>query len=473
MQLDVPLKAIAQALLPKQIAARLKTIRTDSLSDEYQQWRHRFLLERLHLAVWIAIIAYPTFIIMSLFVAAALNATGDPNTAVSQEKILLLLIDSTATELCLLLCLTLLKIKRARRFPEFLFLGFSWSVTLFSQILATFRGEAHLDSLSWFMMFPIQATLMPVRWTLHLLSQIGALGYYFGVNLLLGLKDPNIKKIPVSIVNSQVALIFFWLCFICILGVYLYERLQQSEFESRQQLRVFLHAVSHDLRNPVLGTLMVLKNLLKQPGEKVQVSRSILERIADSSDRQLELINSLIETHAAEIRGIVVHCQPLQLSLLVQSAIADLQPMFAKEQATLTNLILDDLPLVNADPLQLSRVYQNLIANALNHNPPGLNITLDAKLEGDWVHCTVADNGVGMSQQQCEKLFNLYFRGDQKRQSVGLGLGLYLCRQIITAHGGEIGVNSRIGEGTNFWFRLPVALSPPIASVYSTSREAI
>ena len=214
---------------------------------------------------------------------------------------------------------------------------------------------------------------------------------------------------------------------------------------------------------------MVLKNLLKQPGEKVQVSRSILERIADSSDRQLELINSLIETHAAEIRGIVVHCQPLQLSLLVHSAIADLQPMFAKEQATLNNLILDNLPLVNADPLQLSRVYQNLIANALNHNPPGLNVTLEAKLEGEWVYCTVADNGVGMSQQQCEKLFNLYFRGDQKRQSVGLGLGLYLCRQIITAHGGEIGVNSRLGEGTTFWFRLPVALSPPIASVYSTS----
>jgi signal transduction histidine kinase len=455
MQLDVPLKAIVQALLPKQIATRLKTIKTDSLSDEYQQWQHRFLLERLHLAVWIAIIAYPTFIIMSLFVAAALNATGDPNTAVSQEKILLLLIDSTATELCLLLCLTLLRINR--------------SVTLLSQILATFRGEANLDSLSWFMMFPIQATLMPVRWTLHFVSQIGALGYYFGVNLIFGLSDPNIKKIPISVVNAQFALIFFWLCFICNLGVYLYERLQLREFESRQQLRVFLHAVSHDLRNPVLGTLMVLKNLLKQPGEKVQVSRSILERIEDSSDRQLELINSLIETHAAEIRGIVVHCQPLQLSLLVQSAIADLQPMFAKEQATLTNLILDDLPLVNADPLQLSRVYQNLIANALNHNPPGLNVTLDAKLEGDWVHCTVADNGVGMNQQQCEKLFNLYFRGDQKRQSVGLGLGLYLCRQIITAHGGEIGVNSRVGEGTTFWFKLPVALSPPIASVYSTS----
>jgi signal transduction histidine kinase len=460
MQLSVPLKAIA---------THFKKVRTDSLSADYKKWQHRFLLERLHLAVWIAIIAFPTFFILSLFIAEALNATGDPSKAVSQEQIVLLLLDSTATELCLFLCLALLRTPWARRYPQALFLGFSWSVTLLSQILATPRGEAQLDTLSWFMMFPIQATLIPVRWSLHLVSQVGALGYYFGVNLFFGLSDPDIKRVPVEVVNAQVALSFFWLCSICTLGVYLYEHLQQSEFESRQQLRVFLHAVSHDLRNPVLGTLMVLRNLLQLPGEKVQVSRSILERIADSSDRQLELINSLIETHDAEIRGIVLHCQPLQLSLLVEAAIADLQPMLAKEQAHLTNLIQADLPLVNADPLQLARVYQNLIANALKHNPPSLSITLDAQIEGDWVLCTVTDNGVGMRKEQCEKLFDLYFRGDQKRRSVGLGLGLYLCRQIITAHGGEIGVQSRLGEGTTFWFTLPVAVSPLTNSVYPTS----
>ena len=465
MQLNLPLKAIAKARLIKQIATQLKKIQTDTITDEYQEWRHRFLLERLHLAAWITLIAYPTFLIMSLFAAATVNATGDPRDAVSQAQILTWLIDFAATELCVLLCLTLLRINKARRYPEILFLGLSCSITLLSQIQATFRGEAQLDTLSWFMMFPIQATLIPVRWTLHLVSQVGAVGYYFSMNLVFGLVDPDIKRIPVSVVNAQVALIFFWLCFICNLGVYLYERLQQREFESRQQLRVFLHAVSHDLRNPVLGILMVLRNLLKQPGEKVPVSRSILERIAESSDRQLDLINSLIETHAAEVRGVVVHCQPLQLNLLVQSAIADLQPILTKEQATLINLIPNKLSLVNADPLQLSRVYQNLIANALNHNPPGLNIKLDAKLEGDWVRCTVMDNGVGMSSQQCDKLFDLYFRGEQKRHSVGLGLGLYLCRQILTAHGGDIGVDSGLGEGTTFWFKLPIAVSPPISSI--------
>jgi signal transduction histidine kinase len=63
-----------------------------------------------------------------------------------------------------------------------------------------------------------------------------------------------------------------------------------------------------------------------------------------------------------------------------------------------------------------------------------------------------------MSQQQSAKLFDLYFRGSQKRQSVGLGLGLYLCRQIITAHGGKIGVQTHPGDGATFWFTLPVAV---------------
>ena len=451
MQLSSPLKAIVR---------HLKTVQIDSLSKEYKQWRHRFLLERLHLATWIAVLAYPTFLIVTLFTFAALNATGDPSQAVSQEKIVRELLDFTVIELCLLLCLTLLRSPGARRYPELLFLGLSWSVTLLPQLLATFRGEALLVTLSWFMMFPIQATLMPVRWPLHLFSQVGALGYYFVLNLLFGLYDPNIKRLPVAVVNIQVALIFFWLCFICDLGVYLYERLQLKEFESRTQLRVFLHAVSHDLRNPVLGTLMVLKNLLQQSEEKIQISRSILQRIADSSERQLELINSLIDTHAAEVRGVMLHCQHLQLSPLIQGALADLQPILTKEQTTIINLIPPDIPLVNADPLQLSRVYQNLIANALNHNPPGLSITLDAKVEGDWIRCIVADNGVGMTKEQSERLFDLYFRGSQQRQSVGLGLGLYMCRQIITAHGGEIGVNSSLGTGATFWFTLPLAVPP-------------
>jgi signal transduction histidine kinase len=139
-------------------------------------------------------------------------------------------------------------------------------------------------------------------------------------------------------------------------------------------------------------------------------------------------------------------------------------------------------------------VYENLISNALRYNRPGLHLTLNAEvIEGKtrkqgkilqpkstiqdasysggflrnpapqnpkseirWVRCTVSDNGVGMTQQQCDRAFDLYTRGPNKRQSLSLGLGLYMCRQIITAHGGEIGVISNPGNGATFWFTLPI-----------------
>ncbi|HEY9300417.1 MAG TPA: hybrid sensor histidine kinase/response regulator [Phormidium sp.] len=233
-------------------------------------------------------------------------------------------------------------------------------------------------------------------------------------------------------------------------------QLKALETQLRQQLNVFLHAVSHDLRNPVIGTKMVLNNLTNQVGETIQLPRKVLERMQESNERQLGLINSLIETHAAEVWGLKLNYNPVELRLLVQSALIDLQLMLDKEEVVLCDRISANLPLIKADTLHLVRVYQNLIGNALKHNPPGFCLTLDAQVENEWLRCTVADNGVGISKEQCKNIFDLYFQGSQKRQSVGLGLGLYLCQHIIQAHGGAIGVESELGIGTTFWFTLPL-----------------
>ena len=227
--------------------------------------------------------------------------------------------------------------------------------------------------------------------------------------------------------------------------------------QTEEELRVFFHAVSHDLRNPVLGTVMVLKNLLARPEDNISISRSILERMIQSSDRQLNLINSLMEAHISEVQGVVLQRQAVQLLRVVEAAIADLEPLLEQNQAKLINLVSADLPLVNADPTQLWRVFSNLIVNALKHNPPELLLTINAIRKDDKIYCTVSDNGVGISKQQSDRLFDLYFRGASIRNSVSLGLGLYLCKQIINAHGGEIGVNSAFDAGATFWFTLPIS----------------
>jgi signal transduction histidine kinase len=110
-----------------------------------------------------------------------------------------------------------------------------------------------------------------------------------------------------------------------------------------------------------------------------------------------------------------------------------------------------------ADSTQLQRVFENLLSNAMNHNPPGVHLTLEASVEPDLIRCSVSDNGVGMNQETTAMVFQLYTQGNTQKQRPkrGLGLGLYLCHQIITAHGGDIGVDSCPNNGTTFWFTLP------------------
>ncbi|WP_242064990.1 ATP-binding protein [Nostoc sp. FACHB-133] len=559
---------------------------TDETTTLYRAWRNRFLWQRLRLWLWLALICLLSFTLRDIygFFFSLKEFESLPEILRTQRLVI-----NIAMLLSILICFALHKTKLGRNRPDLLFLGSSWAISLASQLFATLRGFALPDAIGWSLLFLSQAILMPVCWIVHLLSQVGVLVYYFGVNTVLGLKTP-VPEHP-EIYSVTFLLYIFWFCAICDIGVYLYDRLQRSEFYARQELefayqklkvaetkyrtifenavegifqsspdgryitanpalariygyslaeevtanstdiqqlyvdpnrraefvrlmekygsisefesqiyrrdgsivwisekayavrdeqgkllyyeglieditqrkqteeelRVFFHAVSHDLRNPVMGTLMVLRNLLARPEENISISRSILERMIQSSDRQLNLINSLMEAHISEVQGVVLQRQPVQLLTVVEAAIADLEPLLEQNQAKLTNLVSADLPLVNADPTQLWRVFSNLIVNSLKHNPPGLLLTINATHEDEMIYCTVSDNGVGISQQQSDRLFDLYFRGANIRNSVSLGLGLYLCKQIINANGGQIGVNSVLDAGATFWFTLPIS----------------
>src|SRR6476661_715467 len=583
----------------------------------YEVWRDRFLRDRLRPAVGIAI--FFAFTITVYFLGERFFA--------GQEFKSVYLYTSAAVELGLLTCFVLQKTSFGQRYPGLLFLGFSWSLTVVVQLGLAVAQAGELPVFTWSLAFLIQATLMPVRWRLHLISQLGVLCCHVGINLVLNLSFA--KYTPFKLTGLYLYL--FWFCLICDLSVYWYECLQRTEFSTRRELesayqqleaaeakyrsifenacegifqstpdgryitanpalariygcdspeevtakftdierqlyvdparrneflrsieesgtvsdfeskiyrsdgsivwisekaravrdrsgsvlyyeglieditqrkqaqeslRLFIHALSHDLRNPVAGMLMVLKNWQRKTGDSIAIPRSVLERMIQGSEQQLRLINSLLEVHAGELRGLVLHCERLDLRAVVEAAAADLEPLMNEAKATFKNLIPDDLPAVNADKTQLWRVFSNLIANALKHNLPGLNLTVFAQVikggkliinqkkgkqeidklpinhlqspitnpqlsipnsSSSMIYCTVEDDGAGILPEQCEHLFDLYVRGYQSRHSVGLGLGLYLCRQIIGAHGGEIGVISSPGAGASFWFTLPLA----------------
>jgi two-component system, sensor histidine kinase and response regulator len=251
---------------------------------------------------------------------------------------------------------------------------------------------------------------------------------------------------------------------------------QMQELQELGQLKdFFLNAVTHDLRTPIMGTLLVLKKLQGSAQDPVPLVRSTIDRMISSSERQLQMLEWLLESHLTEVQGMPLQCQSIDLTELVQGIIQDLDPLIQAHQVTLTSQITSPLPHVNVDAAQLRRVFENLITNALKHNEPGIELTIAAaqvdsasqerkdsndgtgETVNQWVKCQIRDNGLGMTQAEGDSLFDLYTQGNSLRPSLGIGLGLHLCRLIVAAHGGQIGVISTPHQGATFWFTLPVA----------------
>ena len=232
-----------------------------------------------------------------------------------------------------------------------------------------------------------------------------------------------------------------------------------QEIQERQQaeanLRMLLHAVSHDLRSPLSGMSLLLRSRLNDAASNIVIDRRTVEVMVQSCSRQLQLIESLTATQQFDVKSASLAIKPLSLPALVQNILIERLPILNQHRVKVKQLFAADLPLVNADAQQLWRVFGNLIDNAVKYNQSGFILTVEAKKEGERVRCTVADNGAGISPQQCARLFEPYTRGVGVSLRQGLGLGLYICRQIVEAHGGEIGVDSELGKGARFWLTLP------------------
>ncbi|MEM6424570.1 MAG: HAMP domain-containing sensor histidine kinase [Cyanobacteria bacterium P01_D01_bin.128] len=435
-------------------------------SKEYRRWRERFVRDRLRLTVLISIVLLTVLAIINLTVVVpALTSSTSEQATLALEQYRLYPYIFTIQQLGLVLNLLLLRRGATTQQLRWHFLGYLIAVPLIPQIFSMLLGETIIDLGGWILFFMLQAVFIPVQWRWHLVSQIIMLAVVGASVVVFRFDSPGV---PAEI---QPSIYFFLLVLmLCVfgiadLGIYLYERLLRREFELRQQLQLFLHAVSHDLRNPVTGALMLLKNLPANGG-RLWMEQTIVNQMIEGHERQLKLINSLLEAHSQDVSGVVLHREAIALGKLVETAAPDWQLMLQQMQGTLQVLITDNLPPTVIDPLQVRRVYDNMITNALQYNRPGLCITLNAIQQGSYVHCTVSDNGQGIDGPDADKastvslkhrLFNRYSRGINNRQPLHLGLGLYICQQIIEAHGGQIGVESEPNQGTTFWFTLPIA----------------
>ncbi|MGQ9682087.1 MAG: PAS domain S-box protein [Anaerolineae bacterium] len=227
--------------------------------------------------------------------------------------------------------------------------------------------------------------------------------------------------------------------------------------ELQEQREDILRAVSHDLRNPlaaVLGQAQILERSLAK--ESRNRERQSAAAIVDSAQRMNTMIQDLVDAARSEAGQIELKRQPIDLraftTALKQRLAASLQT------ARITIEMPADLAPVFADPLRLERILTNLWSNALKYSAPGTPVTVTAAPRDAEVVTSVMDRGRGIPPEDLPHLFKRYFRTERAKEAgEGLGLGLYITRRLVEAHGGRIWAESEVGRGSTFSFSLPVA----------------
>ncbi|MFQ4140769.1 ATP-binding protein [Chlorogloeopsis sp. ULAP02] len=234
------------------------------------------------------------------------------------------------------------------------------------------------------------------------------------------------------------------------------ERQQRIEVRN-QQLEDMISALSHDLRTPLLATRATLDGMLKGAFGPVScVWKEVFQEFRQANEDLLKLVEALLDVSRYEAGyGARLNYEPLNWERIFVKAIAQIQAT-SKREPTLVYKISQSLPIVYGDELEIRRVVQNLLDNAVRVSEPSKEIFLQVASFGKTqVKISVRDYGSGIAPQDKERLFHRFIQGRGRRGKSGLGL--YLCRQIVEAHGGKIGVESTLKEGSTFWFTLPIA----------------
>ena len=220
----------------------------------------------------------------------------------------------------------------------------------------------------------------------------------------------------------------------------------------------FISIVSHELKTPLTSIKGFVRLLAaERVGPITEKQRHYLDIVQRQTESLTNLINDLLDLSKIEAGIIQVRHEPVRLGEVVSGVVQQLQNMALEKGIAIHLDIPPGLPAVSGDYERLGQVFMNLIHNAIKFTPPGGEVRVKAtEMENDCL-VRVSDNGIGISAQDLPKVFKKFYQVDSSstRQQSGTGLGLSISKQLVSAHGGEMWVNSVKGKGTTFSLTLP------------------
>lgn len=221
--------------------------------------------------------------------------------------------------------------------------------------------------------------------------------------------------------------------------------------EEREDL---LRSVSHDLRSPltiIQGQAQLIDRLLDKP----ELVRKCASAIVASAQRMNSMIQDLVDSARLEAGQVKLEKQPVNLQTQLTDLLERSKALVEAERVQVD--IPEDLPPANADPDKLERILTNLITNAIKYSPPDTKVLVQAERTDSEITVSVSDRGFGIAPEDLPHLFEKYYRIGGAKKAEGLGLGLFITKMLVEAHGGKIWVESELGKGSTFYFTLPKA----------------
>ena len=245
------------------------------------------------------------------------------------------------------------------------------------------------------------------------------------------------------------------------------ETVEQLE-ASNERLEQFAYAASHDLQEPLRMVSSYLQLLENRYGDELDdEAGEFIDFAVDGADRMQAMIQSLLEYSRITTKGGAF--EPTDANAILEDVRNDLQLRIEETDATVT---ADDLPTVSVDPDQLAQVFQNLLSNALTYSgdePPRVHVSAE-RVDSAW-RFSVTDEGVGIDPADQDRIFTVFEQLHAGGANAGGGeggIGLAMCERIVERHGGDIWVESSLGEGATFYFTIPS--SAPTQSEPSAER---
>ncbi len=236
---------------------------------------------------------------------------------------------------------------------------------------------------------------------------------------------------------------------------------QELEEASRAKTHI-LSTATHELKTPltsIIGYIDIILTRQNKVGPLNEKQQRYLQTAQRNSYRLKSLVDDLLDISRIESGGLELTPAELELWPEIQEIVTGMRTQIDEKNIDLVLDIPQEICPVLADKLRLTQVISNLLSNACKYSPQGARVTIRAREEDAGVRIDVSDTGIGISPEDQERLFTKFFRADNSstREVSGSGLGLYITKHLIEAHGGRIWASSQLGQGTTFSLTWPKA----------------